>query len=73
MNVKCLHVGTCVLLGDISFPEEKKRHPRPPKKSLLVLTWTQIPFLVEGLLPVDRGISTGASVRHVALLAPLGR
>ena len=63
----CWDVG---FLGEVSFPEKKKPPPDPQRK-VLVLTWAQIPFLVGGLLPVDRGKSTGASVRPVVPLAPL--
>ena len=47
--------------------------PQTPKEKSLGQTCSQFPFSVGGLLPVDRGKSTGASVRHVVLLAPLGR
>lgn len=67
-------------LADIAGqPPLKMRHrrifftlrPQTPKEKSLVLTCSQIPSFVEGLLPEARGKSTGASVRHVAPLAPL--
>ncbi len=60
-------------------PPLKMRHrlifstlrPQTPKEKSLVQTRSQIPFSLEGLLPIDRGTSTGASVRPVVPLAPL--
>ena len=67
------------LAGIAGQPALKMRHrrifqtlrPQTPKEKSLVLTCSQIPFSVGGLLPEDRGISTGVSVRHAILLAPL--
>ena len=60
-------------------PPLKMRHrlifstlrPQTPKEKSWVLTCSQTPFSVAGLLPVDRGKSAGVSVRHVIPLAPL--
>ena len=69
-------------LADIAGqPPLKMRHrrifltlrPQTPKEKSWVLTCSQTPFSVGGLLPEARGKSTGASVRHAVLLAPLGR
>ena len=54
------------------FPR-KRNIPQTPKEKSLVLTCSQAPFLVAGLLLIDKGETTGASVRLVVLLAPLGR
>ena len=72
-------LGKGDLAGIAGQPALKMRHrrifltlrPQTPKEKSLVLTCSQFPFSVGGLLSVDRGISTGASVRPVVLLAPL--
>ena len=69
------------LAGIAGQPPLKMRHrrifftlrPQTPKEKSLVLTWAQFPFSVGDLLSVDKGKSTGASVRPVVPLAPLGR
>ena len=57
--------------GGHFFSRGKETPPQAPKEKSLVLTCSQIPFSVAGLLPVVSGKSTGASVRPVVPLAPL--
>ena len=59
--------------GGHFFSRGKETPPQAPKEKSLVLTCSQVSFLVEGLLLIDRGKSAGASVRPVVPLAPLGR